>query len=61
MLYVMEPGRSPGGIVLRTVTGPRITVIVDAIDIEIAMTDDVAFSIRRVSSRLGESDSRWED
>jgi hypothetical protein len=51
-----------GAVRVATVVGPEITVPVDALDVEIVMTDKLAFFIRRVSAGgRAHADSRWPD
>jgi hypothetical protein len=59
MLDVIEPG-GPGEIVFVAVTGPGLRVAVDEIDVQIAMTDELAFYIRRTDFGLGTSDAPWD-
>ena len=47
MLNIMEPDDAADEIVLVPVTGPEVRVAVDAIDVRIEMTDEVAFHVRR--------------
>lgn len=61
MLDVIEAGASASEIVFAPVTGPEIRAWVDAIDVEIEMTDEIVFYVRRVTGRLAATDSRWED
>jgi hypothetical protein len=60
MLNVIKAGSS-GEIVFVPVTGPELRVAVDSIDVQIEMTDELAFYVRRTDSGLGTSDARWDN
>ncbi len=58
MLTVVEADGASGGVLIEAMTGPDVRVRADAIEVEIAMSDELAFHIRR-AVWFGESDRPW--
>jgi hypothetical protein len=60
MLNVLEPQGSRE-IAFVPVTGPEVRIAIDTVDVQIEMTDELAFHVRRTTTWLGESDVRWNE